>query len=534
MFNLLIVDDEYYAVEAIVQGIQWSELNIEKVLEAHSVNTAKQMFLAGPIHILIADIEMPGENGLDLLDWVNTNYPHVKTIFLTAHSSFSYAQKALQLGSFDYIVKPIDKKRLSLIIVQAVEAVLKEQGLMDTFKSYEYYLALWNANRPLLTESFWQQIIDQRISVKEVNLEEYFKLYDIPFAAEKPVRILLFHIDYWEKEFSLRDIKVLQYAIKNAVLEMLEGGEGIQAFYDREDHLFILLPSGDEDLDVRDLENRCTRFMEACRTYFYSQLSCYVSERASYLQLASKCAQLLEMERSNVTRHHLVQWQRDSVSLAPTEGALELAWLPKLHGFLENGNSKGAHDAWEHMFVQLEDSKGVTNETLQTIYFGILFIMFDLAQKHGVEAGSLYSMANMDQAEATRTLPHCKRWSWEMIEMVLKLQKQGKERNLLIDKINLFIDQRLCEEFSREDIANHVNLNPVYLSRLYKKETGSSLTDHILVQRMMRAQKYLVETPYKVTAIMEMVGYQSFSHFTQMFKKVYGMAPQEYRKYHRM
>jgi two-component system response regulator YesN len=534
MLNLLIVDDEFYAVEAIVQGVQWSELNITGVLQAYSVATAKERFRANDIHILIADIEMPGEDGLELLEWVNLHYPHVQTIFLTAHSNFQYAQKALQLGSFDYIVKPIDKKRLSKVIEQAVEAVRKDQGLVAIFKNYEQYLALWNSNRPLLTESFWQQVVDQHISVQEASMLEYFKLYEIPFSPDKPVLALLFHIDYWDQEFSLRDMKVLQYAIKNAAAELLDGGEGIQVFYDRQDHLFVLLPVGYQHIDRQEMRQRCVRFMDACRTYFYSELSCYISEAIPYKELPLTCRKLLEMERSNVTRLHPVQWHKE-FSLSPMAVTVfELTWLPELQELLEAGNTEGTKQLLDEMFTRLERSDHVTNETLQTIYYSILFMMVDLAQKHGVEAGSLYGgLARMDQAEATRTLLHCKKWTFDISETILKLQGQGRERNLLIDKIHLFIDQHLCEEFSREDIANHVHLNPVYVSRLYKKETGYSLTDYILEKRMERAQKYLVETSYKVTSIMEMIGYQSFSHFTQMFKKVYKMTPQEYRKSHR-
>ncbi|MBO9610768.1 MAG: response regulator [Paenibacillaceae bacterium] len=533
MFNLLIVDDEYYAVESIVQGIPWPELNIAGVLQAYSARAARELFLASDIHIMIADIEMPDETGLELLEWVNEHYPRVKTIFLTAHSNFAYAQKALQLGSFDYLVKPVDKKRLAAIVEQAAAAVRKERGLNDAFHNYEHYLALWNATRPLLTESFWQQAIDQHISMREENVQELFKLYDIPLPAEQPVRLLLFHIDFWDREFSLRDMKVLQYAIKNAALEMLDGGNGIQAFYDRQDHLFVLLPAGGAHADEHELSGRCVRFMDACRAYFYCQLACYGSDAVEYAQLAATSRKLQEMERSDVTRLQLIRWLRDAALPLADGGDNGLARLPKLHGFLETGNGKAAKETWEEMFAHLERSGSVTNATLQTIYFGIVFMLFDLAQKQGVEAGTLYDLGKLDQSEATRTLPNCKRWSQDVIETLLRLHNQGKERNALIDKIHAFIDQRLCAEFSREDIAGHVHLNPVYVSRLYKKETGMSLTDYILEKRMERAQRYLTETSYKVTAIMEMVGYQSISHFTQMFKKVYRMTPQEYRKHNR-
>ncbi len=164
---------------------------------------------------------------------------------------------------------------------------------------------------------------------------------------------------------------------------------------------------------------------------------------------------------------------------------------------------------------------------------GVLFVLFDMARKLGVQAGSIYNARKMDQAEATRTLVHCKEWAREVIEAIADAQLQTRGQALVIEKIHSFIDAHLCEEFSREDIAGHVHLNPVYLSRMYKKETGVSLTDCIQDKRMELAKKHLIETPYKITTIMEMIGYQSPSHFTQLFKKAFKMTPQEFRKYHR-
>lgn len=85
---------------------------------------------------------------------------------------------------------------------------------------------------------------------------------------------------------------------------------------------------------------------------------------------------------------------------------------------------------------------------------------------------------------------------------------------------------------SREDIAEHVYLNPAYLSRLFRKETGLSLTDYTASLRIQKAKLELLDTNHRVSDVAMSVGYSNFSHFTKLFKKTTGLTPQEYRKKH--
>ena len=98
MYNMLVVDDELYAVKGITQGIDWSEMNITEVFEAFNVDEAKQRFAHIPVDIVICDIEMPSSNGLELLEWIKENYPQTETIFVTGHADFSYARTATSFG----------------------------------------------------------------------------------------------------------------------------------------------------------------------------------------------------------------------------------------------------------------------------------------------------------------------------------------------------------------------------------------------------------------------------------------------------
>jgi two-component system response regulator YesN len=101
-----------------------------------------------------------------------------------------------------------------------------------------------------------------------------------------------------------------------------------------------------------------------------------------------------------------------------------------------------------------------------------------------------------------------------------------------IEKVKSYIRSNLDRELSRNEIADHVFLNPEYLSRLFRKETGQALIEYITQERIQTAIGYLVRTNMPVSIIASKVGHSNFSHFSKIFKKVTGMTPNEYRQMH--
>ena len=111
--NILVVDDEYYIVKNIIETTDWSALGIEQAFPAYSASQAKRIFEGSQdIDILLTDIEMPRETGLQLVEWLHENDFHPIVLVLTGHQRFDYAQEALNLHIFSYLLKPIDPDQL--------------------------------------------------------------------------------------------------------------------------------------------------------------------------------------------------------------------------------------------------------------------------------------------------------------------------------------------------------------------------------------------------------------------------------------
>lgn len=124
--NILVVDDEYYIVKNIIETTDWSALGIEQAFPAYSASQAKQIFEGSQdIDVLLTDIEMPRETGLQLVEWLHENDFHPIVLVLTGHQRFDYAQEALNLHIFSYLLKPIDPDQLMEKLTAAVQAVKK-------------------------------------------------------------------------------------------------------------------------------------------------------------------------------------------------------------------------------------------------------------------------------------------------------------------------------------------------------------------------------------------------------------------------
>lgn len=136
--NVLLVDDQPEVVESMASGVNWQRIGVERVFKALSVKEAQSVFEKERIDILLSDIEMPPSNGIVLLRWVQEHFSGVVCILLTSHAEFEYAQEAVKLGSFDYILQPAPYEEIEAAVERAAGKV-KESENLRRYSAYEKY-----------------------------------------------------------------------------------------------------------------------------------------------------------------------------------------------------------------------------------------------------------------------------------------------------------------------------------------------------------------------------------------------------------
>ena len=95
-----------------------------------------------------------------------------------------------------------------------------------------------------------------------------------------------------------------------------------------------------------------------------------------------------------------------------------------------------------------------------------------------------------------------------------------------------YIYDHLHTRITIEDLAAHVSLNPSYLSRLFKKEIGTPISNYIQAKKIETAKNMLVYSEHSLSEIASTLAFPTQSYFTEVFRKKTGITPNEYRARH--
>ena len=104
-FNVLLVDDELEFLETLVKRLTKRGLNIST---AKSGEDALKIIGEKGIDVTVLDVRMPGMDGIQTLREIKKTDPLMEVIMLTGHASVEVAIEGMELGAFDYLMKPAD------------------------------------------------------------------------------------------------------------------------------------------------------------------------------------------------------------------------------------------------------------------------------------------------------------------------------------------------------------------------------------------------------------------------------------------
>lgn len=104
-FSVLLVDDEPEFLETLVKRLKKRKLTVYGV---KSGEEALQWLTKEPVDVVVLDVKMPGMDGIEALRQIKQSHPLVEVIMLTGHASMEVAIEGMELGAFDYLMKPMD------------------------------------------------------------------------------------------------------------------------------------------------------------------------------------------------------------------------------------------------------------------------------------------------------------------------------------------------------------------------------------------------------------------------------------------
>lgn len=106
MYRVVLVDDERIIVEGLKKVVQWEQYGCQVVATAADAAAGAEAVRKYQPHILFTDIRMTGENGMEMLAGLRSEFPDMQVTVLTGYQDFSYAQEAIKLGVTRFLLKP--------------------------------------------------------------------------------------------------------------------------------------------------------------------------------------------------------------------------------------------------------------------------------------------------------------------------------------------------------------------------------------------------------------------------------------------
>ncbi len=155
-------------------------------------------------------------------------------------------------------------------------------------------------------------------------------------------------------------------------------------------------------------------------------------------------------------------------------------------------------------------------------------------EKEHVHPISNYYMEEqfMSEIERCTTTSEIRALQRKMISSYCKMvrEKKYQEYPQIISKMLTYIDANPCADLKLKNFAKMLNFNANYLSELFSKEIGMTLTEYVHLRRLQKAKQLLEHTDLKMEFIAKQCGFSNSHYFIRIFKKYTGITPKQYRE----
>lgn len=134
--------------------------------------------------------------------------------------------------------------------------------------------------------------------------------------------------------------------------------------------------------------------------------------------------------------------------------------------------------------------------------------------------------------ELRSTVDDIQKLIFEMVKVYCQLVNKYsvKDYSPTVQKVIVMIESNLASDLTLSELANTLNINASYLSTVFKKETGKTVTGYVNEKRIELAQELLKTTNLQIQTIAQYCGVVDVHYFTRLFKKLTGVSPKQYRE----
>lgn len=516
MYKVLLVDDERIILEGISLTVDWQAHNAELIGTARNGIEALSFIETHMPDIVISDIKMPGMNGLQLVEKVYEQFPHIAFILLSGFSEFDYARTAMQFGVKHYLLKPCNENTITQALTEVMEE-LEKQHTQETFMQNiqkELSKVLPHAKEQFLKELVTNKTYGQR------EWDDYGRLFRLSLEDGK-VQLLLFQI---EGEYEFEHL----FAVKNIAQDFL-GNAVVLLSTTIGKHVLLLIKASEE---AEPLFRKLQQIKQTFASYYKLDTTVAVSGSGQIVEARKMYRETLEClnyqfylgEGSIITKKDIEQEDDGSTKTFIYDEE-------PLCMHVKSGD-------WDFVKAELSDYFSLLAESRMDTYMSKSYVIplyISIVRQGDPDRINDYlqKIASFDQLSTLRSIEQFVTENAERICMD-NYQSHTKKHSFIIHKMIEVIEEQIANpELSLNWVASEIlYMNADYLGKLFKKETGEKFSNYVVRLRMEKAIEEIEKTgDVKVFELAEKLGFgDNPQYFSQVFKKYTGFTPSEYMR----
>ncbi len=475
MKKLLIVEDEKLIRQGLKAIVMRSAVPVEEILLCKNGEEAYEIVRDNQIDVMITDIRMPKKDGITLVKEIQSLKYVPKVIVISGYDDFSYAVELLRFGAKDYLLKPIERDKINLIL-EKLEKEIQDETIQQKeivkigCQQFKYMLL-----NPGITE--------EEVTAIENKFEDCFlsSEYVVCCTNYKTLKGLKREDVIFLDDINGQSVFIVKYEDKEEILSQI-----------LKDH-FVGVSR--EHKNLRELR-------EAYEEALYARKYAFATG-------------------SFITEYNHGSSRKETVSEETIDQIIQMVGTDKL----EEVNKFLVRILYKTKQGQIEpdDFMALMNSIVEKICLNYKNVL-DFNAENINELKNVYEYDNAGSYYEAIS-------GWiESINDRLITEFDDYKNKQKIQKAIRYIQDNYDKDLNMAVVSNYISMNYSLFSYVFKQYTGMNFVNYLKAIRINEAKRLLEGTDKKIIEISSLIGYENEKHFMKIFKSVCGVSPSEYRK----
>lgn len=521
MYRVLIADDEPYIIDGLKKLFDWEKHDLQIYAVAANGSEALQIIKKERIDILITDIRMPEVSGLDLIRHIAEKGLNIKCIILSGYDDFKYVKEAAKLGIEDYLLKPVDYNELILTLKNTIRKIESEL----------YAKTEMRQRINILRDNILNRLVTNDININDFREKASIIEFDTEPDGYIPAVINFFHSAEHETLSKISERNLLQFSICNICNELLENN-GI-LFCDLDGDIIVIFYVNDNfsDTDIKAVLVKCT---ECINKFLGTNVFITVGsfeESVRNIHTSYSGAKSIQPYRLIMPENCIMYYDTIAANMSSATKSYTQIDYKSLNDCILSKDISGFQEIIDRLFIDIQNKKDLDPSSVYDFVIHIFINIYStlstlnpILKKYLDDNSQVY-----ENLFKNASMKQIKSWLLRVISKSIDIIKAEEESmSPIINKIVKYLQENYTEDINLKSVASKFNINPVYLGRLFKNETGELFNIYLNRVRIEKAKELLLTSNLKANEISRLVGYSNINYFYTLFKKYTGVSSSDY------